>query len=149
MKIKIGVSVVLLFLVSAIAYSYSGLNINPISKTEEIIPSLSVAVEKTENHDHQAMVSQTMTIIQDQDQQPSPPNTGHRISPGDGCSSVNPNSPNKDRNGVKKNTVGCKCVRKCVAGQTVEDLSRDKNGVYVCENACHKDRCSCPDPCKS
>ena len=73
----------------------------------------------------------------------------HRFSPGDGCSSVDPNARNKERNGVKANTVGCKCAKKCTNGQTQEDRSLDEKGVYICKNACHTDRCSCPDPCKT
>jgi len=74
----------------------------------------------------------------------------HRYSPGDGCSSKNPKAkPGTGLDGVRPNTVGCKCSKKCVNGQTVEDLSREKDGLYVCRNACHKDRCFCPDPCKS
>ena len=73
----------------------------------------------------------------------------HRFSPGDGCSAVNPRARNKERNGVKANTVGCQCAKKCVSGQTQEDRSLDAKGVYICKNACHTDRCSCPDPCKT
>ena len=115
-------------------------------------------------HDHQAMIVNKSVIAVGQDdqdpgqQQPArPPGQGdqpgdtptHRFSPGDGCSSVNPDAPNKERDGVNPNTVGCKCAKKCVNGQTQEDMSKDEKGVYICKNACHKDRCSCPDPCKN
>ena len=118
----------------------------------------------SQGHDHKAMMAanSAVTVLQDdsgQEQNPAPgPGQGgqpgdtrtHRFSPGDGCSSMDPNAPSdKELNGVKPNTVGCMCVRKCVNGQTVEDLSKDEKGVYICKNASHKDRCSCPDPCKS
>lgn len=101
-----------------------------------------------------SMTAVTVSQEQEQEQEQNPPQPGdtptHRLSPGDGCSSVNPNAePGTNLNGVKANTVGCMCIRKCVNGYTQEDLSRDKKGVYICKNACHKDRCFCPDPCKS
>lgn len=109
------------------------------------------------HHDHQAMMAEgAVAMEQDQKQEPdpNPPQPGdtptHRLSPGDGCSSVDPNAkPGTELNGVKKNTVGCGCVKKCVNGQTQEDRSKDKNERYICKNACHPDRCFCPDPCKS
>ena len=73
----------------------------------------------------------------------------HRWSPGDGCSRLNKNSTDKKLNGIKPNTVACACVKKCVEGQVQEDMSKDKDQVYICKNACHKDRCFCPNPCKS
>ena len=73
----------------------------------------------------------------------------HRWSPGDGCSRLDPDAPNKKRDGVKENTVACACTKKCVNGQTQEDMSKDENDVYICRNASHKDRCFCPDPCKN
>jgi|SRR3989344_7347944 len=83
---------------------------------------------------------------QDYDQPNSAP---HRYSPGDGCSSKNSKAkPKTELNGVKANTVGCKCVKTCEKGQVKEDLRKEK-GVYICSNACHKDRCFCPNPCKS
>lgn len=127
-------------------------------------PQAQVAI--AEKHDHQAMMSHTMAGMShgqdpEQDDQAPPaqnPSPGqgdqpgdtptHRFSPGDGCSAVNPKAPNKERDGVNPNTVGCKCAKKCTNNQPQEDLTKE-NGVYVCKNACHKDRCSCPDPCKS
>ncbi len=114
-------------------------------------------------HDHHAMMAHShnmATMAQDDNSQSTPPSgpglggqpgdtLTHRLSPGDGCSAVNPRARDKSRDGVKANTVGCKCVRKCANGQTQEDLSKDDKGVYICKNACHKDRCSCPDPCKT
>ena len=112
-------------------------------------------------HDHHAMMAHDMAAMaqdddQNQSQNPSPGLGGqpgdtptHRFSPGDGCSAVNPRARNKERDGVRANTVGCKCARKCSNGQTQEDLSKDDKGVYICKNACHKDRCTCPDPCKT
>jgi len=73
----------------------------------------------------------------------------HRYSAGDGCSRLNKRAPNAKLNGVKANTVACTCVKKCSQGTVQEDMSKDKNNVYVCRNACHRDRCFCPDPCKS
>lgn len=132
---KFAISVAVLLVVSGFAYSYS-------------IENFSISHNMA-----------TMAHGQDpeqQDQNPPPSQGGqpgdtptHRFSPGDGCSSVNPNAPDKERDGVNPNTVGCGCVRKCVNGQTVEDLSKDEKGVYICKNACHPDRCSCSDPCKN
>ena len=74
----------------------------------------------------------------------------HRYSPGDGCSIVDPRSqPGTQLNGVNPRTIGCKCVKTCSNGTTVEDTRKDTAGKYICNNACHRDRCSCPDPCKS
>ncbi len=149
MKIKLGVLVVSLFSILALPGSYYSENVQSASKSEEVLCHIPNAVEK---HDHQTMMSNTMAGImqdpgQDPDQNQDTPT--HRWSPGDGCSSVNPKAPNKKRDGVKPNTVGCKCVKKCVNGQTQEDMSKDEKDVYICKNASHKDRCSCPDPCKS
>ncbi len=80
--------------------------------------------------------------------QESPPT--HEYSAGDGCSRPNPEAePGTELDGIEPNTVGCICQRKCVNGQTQEDLSRGANGRYICKNACHKDRCFCPNPCKT
>lgn len=114
-------------------------------------------------HDHQVMMASVNAVPASQEQeddqgpQQLPPlqpdgsrdTPTHRFSPGDGCSAVNPKARDKSRDGIKPNTVGCKCARKCVNGQTQEDMSKDDKGVYICKNACHKDRCSCPDPCKT
>lgn len=102
------------------------------------------------HRDHQAMLAHSAAVsVQDDgqdDEQPAP----HRISPGDGCSSVNPNAkPDTEFNGVRPNTVGCTCVKQCVNDHPQEDLRKDERGVYICRNASHKDRCFCPDPCKS
>lgn len=148
MKIKLGLLVISLLVVSA---SFNGGNVQSANKGEEMMCHMPNMAEK---HDHQAMMAHNLTAMangQDQEKDPdkSHDTPTHRYSPGDGCSSVDPNAPNKKRDGVKANTVGCKCVKKCTNGETQEDLSKDKNDVYVCSNACHKDRCSCPDPCKS
>lgn len=134
---------------SVFVYVYNGGNLSSASKSEEMlfhVPAHNMSTIANEQNPEQ----------DGQDQNPSPGQGGqpgdtptHRYSPGDRCSSVNPNAPDKERNGVNPNTVGCACVRKCVNGQTQEDLSKDEKGVYICKNACHKDRCSCPDPCKS
>ena len=153
----------LLLVSSALAYTYYVGNTQPADQNEGMMcdmPSMSAGMSE---HDHHAMMAQTAAVAgqeqeQEQEQEQGPPRgqggqpgdtPTHRYSPGDGCSSVNPNAPNKELNGVKPNTVGCTCVRKCVNGNVQEDLSLDEKGVYVCKNACHKDRCSCPDPCKT
>lgn len=85
---------------------------------------------------------------QEQAPQQSPPT--HRFSAGSGCSRKNPNAEaGTELNGIEPNTVSCSCQKKCVNGQTEEDLSRDEKGLYICGNACHKDRCFCPNPCKT
>lgn len=155
MKIKSGILVVSLLLFSV--FAYSGGNAQSVSQSEGMLCHVSDAVSKSEKYDHQAMMAKgVVAIAQDTDnpnQKPDPDQSHdtptHRWSPGDGCSSVNPNAPNKKRDGVKQNTVGCKCTKKCVNGQTQEDMSKDEKDVYICKNASHKDRCSCPDPCKS
>ena len=152
MKIKFGIPALSLLLVSGFAYSYYVYlgNVQSASKSEAGM--LCHVPDATENHDHQAMMANKGMVAMgqnpDQDpDQPGPPS--HRLSPGDGCSSVNPNAPDKRRDGVNPNTVGCKCAKKCVDGRTQEDRSKDKNDVYICRNACHTDRCTCPDPCKT
>lgn len=86
---------------------------------------------------------------QEQEQAPQQGSSSHRWSAGSGCSRKNPNAESgTELNGIEPNTVGCPCQKKCVNGYTQEDLRREK-GVYICENACHKDRCFCPDPCKT
>lgn len=159
------ISTAVLLVISGFAYSYSSGNFSFVGKSEEVMCDMP-GMSGMSVHDHQAMMAQTAAVagqnpVQDQDQGQNPrPGQGgqpgdtdtHRFSPGDGCSAVNPNAPNKERDGVNPNTVGCKCVRKlpCDANnKPTEDLSRDDKGVYICKNACHKDRCSCPDPCKS
>lgn len=175
MRFKLGGVVALLVSVSVFAYPYSDNKVQSFSKSEQIkaeevksedvICHVAGVTEKGDGHDHLAMSSQDQTVAnmaqqgQDQGQPSQTPSPGlggqpddtptHRKSPGNGCSSVNPKAPNKQRDGVNPNTVGCKCARKCTNGQTQEDLSKDDKGVYVCKNACHKDRCTCPDPCKS
>lgn len=155
MKIRTGRSFVSMVLVLAIAsVSFSG-HAQSVSQSQGMACHVPDMSDKSKEHDHHAMMTHTMaTMAQDQDRPPGqgdqPEDTPtHRKSPGDGCSAVNPNAPNKDRNGVNPNTVGCKCAKKCANGQTQEDLSKDEKGVYVCKNACYKNRCSCPDPCKS
>lgn len=144
-----------LLVTSAFAYPNPSLQKMGEIKSGDICPIHALSqVQVTIAHDHRAMADGSVAYVQDRDsspeQQPSPPNTGHRISPGDGCSSVNPDAkPGTELNGVKPNTVGCTCARKCVGGQIQEDLSKDEKGVYICRNASHKDRCFCPDPCKS
>lgn len=90
---------------------------------------------------------------QNQEQQEAPPQNwpSHSYSAGSGCSRPDPQAePDSELNGVDPNTVGCKCVKKCANDRTPqEDLSRDKNGNFICKNACHKARCACPDPCKT
>ena len=147
-------SVVALVVFSAMFFYpyYSGSNAS--SANQETTPSdvMRDVSGMARKHNHEAMMAKGVIVTpQDPEQDPDQPGQTptHRLSPGDGCSSVNPNAPNKKRNGVKANTVGCKCVRKCQNGYTVEDLSRDKDGVLVCRNACFRDRCFCPDPCKS
>jgi len=123
------------------AYSYSSGNLSFASKSEEVLyemPGMAKSI--------------VLTTAQDPGQDPNQnqDTPTHRYSAGEGCSAVNPNAePGEELNGVEKNTVGCVCVRKCINGYTQEDLSRDENGAYICRNACHKDRCKCPDPCKN
>ena len=86
---------------------------------------------------------------QDQDPPPQPSPPPHKPSEGDGCSRPRDDNPDK---GVESNTVGCLCVRKtpCNNGQPKEDPgSPDDNYKTRCKNWCYKDRCHCPNPCKS
>lgn len=136
-------------------YSYSSGYFSPasVSKSEEVMRDMSDMSE----HDHHAMMANKGAANIGQSQQqpdPNPPQPddtpSHRKSPGDGCSSVDPNAkPGAEFNGVKPNTVGCGCHPKCVNGQRTEDRSKDKNDRYICKNACYPDRCFCPDPCKT
>lgn len=170
------VAVASLLLVSTFANPYYNGNAQSASQSEGMLCHVPDAAEKPKEHDHQAMMSQNMAGMvhdhqammakgmvamgqdpedgQDQPQAPgkdpdqSYDTPTHRYSPGAGCSAVDPNAKNPRRDGVNPNTVGCKCAKKCVNGQTQEDLTKEKD-VYVCKNACYKDRCSCPDPCKS
>lgn len=154
MKIKLGVAVASVALLVAI-YDGNAQSVNQNQVQDQPIMCNMPGMSGMSEHDHQAMMANKGGVAMgQQDQEPNPPQPGdtptHRKSPGDGCSSVDPNAkPGAEFNGVKKNTVGCICVRKCINGQTLEDLSRDEKGVYICKNACNKDRCSCPDPCKS
>lgn len=152
MKKLLWVLVVAPLAIYGFEYSYSSGYFSSAGKSEEVMCDM-LGMSSMSERDHQTMIANKGVVAmmgQDQDGQQPPGDTPtHRFSPGDGCSSVNPNAPNKERDGVNPNTVGCKCVKKCVNGQTVEDLSKDEKGVYICSNACHKDRCSCPDPCKS
>ena len=146
----------LLMIVSlGIAFPNHGANASRSSSSNSSMMCDMPGMAGMSGHDHHAMMAHNMaTMAQNQNRPPGqgdqPGDTPtHRFSPGDGCSSVNPNAPDKTRDGVNPNTVGCKCARKCANGQTQEDLSKDDKGVYICKNACHKDRCSCPDPCKN
>lgn len=159
-----------------IAFPYHGASVSHSSTGDAAMMCDMPGMAGMSEHDHHAMMVHNMaTMAQGQNpndpfddfggadpqQSQSTPQQGpgqgdqpgdtptHRFSPGDGCSSVNPNAPNKERDGVNPNTVGCKCAKTCVNGRTQEDRSKDEKGVYICKNASHKDRCSCPDPCKS
>ena len=154
MKIRTARSFVSLTLVLVVAsVSFRG-HAQSASQSQEMLCHIPDATEK---HDHQAMMTNNKGVVamaqlpqdpgKDPDQSYDTPT--HRYSPGDGCSSVNPNAPNKKRDGVNPNTVGCKCAKKCVDGRTEEDRTKDKNDVYECRNACHTNRCTCPDPCKT
>lgn len=162
MKIKIGILVMALMFTSVSPYSFGGNprtaeqsshdgNPQSASQSQGMMCHMPGMAQK---HDHEMMMAHNMVgaMTQNKNQNPDSDENQdtetHRYSPGDGCSAVNPNAPNKKRDGVNPNTVGCKCVKKCVKGETQEDLSKE-NGVYICSNACHKDRCTCPDPCKS
>lgn len=134
----------------------NGMDICPMHASPNVSPG-----DKAEGaqvgmvHDHQTMmISKGAIADQEQQPDPNPPQPGdtytHRKSPGDGCSSVDPNAkPDTEFKGVKSNTVGCGCAPRCENGQRVEDRSMDKNERYICKNACYTDRCFCPDPCKS
>ena len=151
------------FFVLGVALLITSVSAHPIhiSSQKAESPTICPMHSSPMSLDHQAMMVKDMVATgQDSDQDPGqnrPPGQGdqpddtpsHRYSPGDGCSSVNPNAPNKERDGVNSNTVGCKCTKKCVNGQTQEDRSKDEKGVYICKNACNEKRCTCPDPCKS
>lgn len=158
---KITAFAVALLFFSGLAFSYHGHEGHSASANQEpMLCHVPAAADEKSGHDHHAMMGHAMTVtnaVSAQDGQQLPPlqpdgsrdTPSHRYSPGDGCSAVNPKAPNKERDGVHPNTVGCKCAKKCVNGNTQEDLSKDDKGVYLCRNACHKDRCTCPDPCKS
>ena len=154
-------SLVLVLAVAGASYGGSAQSIGHNHAQDQAMMCHMPAMADMPGHDHQAMMA-AMAQEQDPDnpQQSTPPSgpglggqpgdtPTHRFSPGDGCSAVNPRARNRERDGVRPNTVGCKCAKKCVSGQTQEDLSKDDKGVYICKNACHKDRCSCPDPCKT
>ena len=150
MKKLLWVLVVAPLAIYGFEYLYFGGNFSLSSKSEVVMCDMP-GMSGMSKHDHQAMMAKGVVAMgQDPEQEPDQPGPpSHRMSPGDGCSSVNPNAPNKRRDGVNPNTVGCKCAKKCVNGQTQEDRSRDEKEVYICRNACHPDRCTCPDPCKS
>ncbi|MDP3697892.1 MAG: hypothetical protein Q8R55_07895 [Candidatus Taylorbacteria bacterium] len=105
-----------------------------------------------------SVVSKLLSVVtfakgQDPQQQDPPPTQppSHEYSAGNGCSRRDPGSePGTELDGIDPQTVGCKCAKKCTKdGKTEEDLSRGPDGRYICKNACHKERCSCPDPCKT
>lgn len=98
------------------------------------------------------MVDKVLAMVsfaQEQEPQQQEPPESHSLSAGNGCSRPSKDAePGTELNGVDPQTVGCKCVKQCLNGYTQEDLSRDEKGKFICKNACHKDRCTCPDPCK-
>lgn len=165
---KLTISVVSLLTVSVFAYSsFSGkvisaedyAMVNDHSKMDHSAHmAMTAQVKDPIPADHCDMPGMSHLVAQVQDQQSQLPplqpdgsrdTPSHRYSPGDGCSAAKPNARNKNRDGVNPNTVGCKCAKKCVNGQTQEDRSKDVKDVYICSNACNEKRCSCPDPCKS
>ena len=96
------------------------------------------------------MPSMQKSVSYQQDPQQQESQETHSYSAGKGCSRQDSGAePGTELNGVNPQTVGCKCAKKCVNDQTQEDLSRDKDGKFICKNACHKERCTCPDPCKT
>ncbi len=135
------VSVVVLMVISGLAYSYNKPDTAPVSQANITIPVPNAAAA---GHDHQAMMAAARA--QD-DYAPAP--AQHQPSPGSGCSRPDPKDPDK---GVEQDTVGCNCVRKlpCNNGRPQEDPGDPADGGKTrCHNWCYPDRCACPNPCKN